>query len=281
MQLLKILVDAVKKQTKDASDEEPNDEVLGKAADFLMNESRIKLSKILFNEGKKTWYGAQNLPDPKDEDQIKRIAKDVPAKFDMSEFKKLTRQDERLKYLQNTSMYIDAGSSRLVFAVSPKKVIKLAGGISYELPSSGKAGYVTKGANQNKVEAEVWQNSSDEIRMILPRVYEVDAQFLWVLSELVRPLKSDNELKSMFGVDQKAYSQFMMGIENVDGLNFKSFYEALSDDKKPIADAIVAMIKKFGLYSADLAVLAQWGKTADGRLVILDTGITTKDFAEY
>ena len=135
--------------------------------------------------------------------------------------------------------------------------------------------------NYSELHKELKEESSDEIRMILPKVYEVGPQFLWVLSELVRPLKSDNELKTMFGVDQKAYSQFMMGIENVDGATFKSFYEALSDDKKPIADAIVAMSKKFGLYSADLAVLDQWGKTADGRLVILDTGITTKDFAEY
>jgi hypothetical protein len=49
-QLLKILVDAVKKQMKETSDEEPSDEVLEKAADFLMGESKhVYLSTILFN----------------------------------------------------------------------------------------------------------------------------------------------------------------------------------------------------------------------------------------
>ena len=255
--------------------------VLVKAADFLINEPKVNLCDMIFNEGKKIWYGAQNLPDTKDPDQIKRITKDVPANFDLSKFKKLTKQEERLEYLQNTSMYIGAGSSRLVYAVSPKKVIKLAGGSSYEQSSATGSEYVEKGAKQNKIEAEVWQNSPNEIKMILPKIYEADSQFLWLLSELVRPLKSDNELKSIFGVDQKTYNQFMMGIGNVDGLMFKNFYQALSDDKKPIADAIVAMTKKFGLYSADLAVLDQWGKTADGRLVILDSGITTEDFKNY
>lgn len=49
MQLLKILIDAVKKQTKETSDEEPNDEVLGKAADFLMGESKsVYLTYLLY-----------------------------------------------------------------------------------------------------------------------------------------------------------------------------------------------------------------------------------------
>jgi len=49
MQLLKLLVDAVKKQVKETSDEEPNEEVLEKAAELLMNESKVKLCDIIFN----------------------------------------------------------------------------------------------------------------------------------------------------------------------------------------------------------------------------------------
>ena len=47
-QLLKLLVDAVKKQTKDETEAEPSDEVLEKASEFLMGESKVKLAKILF-----------------------------------------------------------------------------------------------------------------------------------------------------------------------------------------------------------------------------------------
>jgi len=255
----------------------------------------MKLFNILFKEGKKTWYGAQNVYNPewdkydpeKDEPIEPRIAKDVPASFDINEFKKINKQEQRLKYLQETSMYIGAGSSRIVFGISPKKVIKLAGGSGIEQPLYSKEVKIKdigRGINQNKVENDVWKQSSETMRMILPKVYEIgptELQPLWLMSELVRPLGSDNELRSMLGVDQMGYADFMNGISDIDSDDFKAFYGRVDEKHKPIIDALVEMIKKFDLYSKDLTSIEQWGKSSDGRLVLLDSGITIKDFAEY
>lgn len=49
-QLLKLLIDSVKKAAGDETEEEPSDEVLEKATNFLMGESKVSLSKILYGE---------------------------------------------------------------------------------------------------------------------------------------------------------------------------------------------------------------------------------------
>ena len=49
-QLLKLLVDSVKKAAGDESEEELNDDALEKATDFLMGESKVSLARIIYGE---------------------------------------------------------------------------------------------------------------------------------------------------------------------------------------------------------------------------------------
>lgn len=49
-QLLKLLVDSVKKAAGDETEEEPSDEVLEKATNFLMGESKVSLMRIIYGE---------------------------------------------------------------------------------------------------------------------------------------------------------------------------------------------------------------------------------------
>lgn len=241
----------------------------------------IKLSKILFIEGKKVWYGAQNRLSSDKNDVNLRSTSDVRASFDLSEFKKLYSIEEKLEYLRNSTMYIGSGSSRIVFAISPKKVIKLVGGNDESPDQHMRYVYYPIGREQNKIEYSIWQESSPGMKELLPKIYEADKNFDWLLTELVRPIRSDIELQILMGLTKAQYSNFMEAMINMQSESYKKFYESLASEQRKRFDVIEQLIKKFDMQSSDLTGLEQWGKTSDGRLVILDTGATKEFFQKH
>ena len=104
--------------------------------------------------------------------------------FELSTFKSLKTLPRRLKYAKdNLELLSDGGTSRIVFLLSSKKVLKISL-LNLRDPKVNK-----KGIAQN--EAEV--RNSQQIPNLVTKVFEYAPDYSWIISELVRPLKSKEE----------------------------------------------------------------------------------------
>jgi predicted NBD/HSP70 family sugar kinase len=236
----------------------------------------MKLFEILF-EGKRVWYGAENQVNPDyvaDDGTKPRISSDVRATYDQRTFESIAGNEEKLEYLKKTAKYIDSGSSRIVFAISPKKVIKLIGGTDRD-DRRTRSYYQPVGRAQNKAEYNAYERASSEVKTLLPKIYKVGNSFEWMLAELVRPLNSPDELRKLLKLDEKQFSSFMTALSfggKTD--HYQSFLSELNSNQRAYFDILADLIESFDLQAEDLTTVENWGKSADGRLVILDTGAT-------
>lgn len=244
----------------------------------------LKLFDILF-EKKRVWYGAKNIPNPKQDEYgnlTDRITADVKATFNQRTFEDLTYIEEKLDYLRKTAMFIGAGSSRIVFAISPKKVIKLAGGRDEDSLTT-RSRWVAAGRGQNKIEYNSFKQATTEMQELLPRIYKAASNFDWLLTELVRPISSDDELQNLLKLSNEQYSSWMTSLSRggKNNYHYANFFSTLNKDQRKYFITISDIIDKFHLVASDLTDLEQWGKTADGRLVLLDTGATEEILKRY
>lgn len=169
----------------------------------------------------------------------KKIIKDnkiIKLPFSIGEFKKFDHYEEVYDYLIERLEYVGEGSSRIVFIYNNKYVIKIAKNI--------------EGIEQNKFEFELSQDY--EINEFVAKVEEVGKSFIWIMSEIVRPLNSQDEFE-----------------ENVPSNIFESFVFKLTSKYK-VSDSFDDFIK-----------YDHWGKTTDGRYVLLDYGINDDIFNTY
>ena len=270
----------------------------------------MRLGEVLFPglpESKRVWYKTQNEPNPAfdqwysdyysvdDPEKFYRenprpgpkLERDVAAKFDIRVLRrKLPTYEDKLRYLRDTCLHIGEGSSRVVFAVSPKQVIKLAGGESLssgtesvkssniEMKNMRKAGEY-----QNRVEYELFEKGmKGGYGELFPRVFEVADDNSWLLSELVRPLNDQTELRDMMGFqdDQIMFDRVMLMLATKDGWKSAQGLELLqelgSEDGRYVRMVVKMLRDNPKMMSRDLEPPEQWGKGSDGRLVLLDAG---------
>lgn len=90
--------------------------------------------------------------------------------------------------------FMGKGSSRLVYRLDSKKVLKLAHDQKHDIGA---------GIEQNKLEARI----SSQFPDILSRVYRMHPKGYYMVSELVRPVTSWDEVTKYFGVDPKEIIQ--------------------------------------------------------------------------
>lgn len=84
--------------------------------------------------------------------------------------------------------FMGQGSSRLVYRLDSKKVLKLAHDQKHDIGA---------GIEQNKLEARI----SSQFPDILSRVFRIHPKGYYMVSELVRPVTSWDEVTKYFGVD--------------------------------------------------------------------------------
>lgn len=217
--------------------------------------------------------------------------------FDMAEFKLLTDLRQQRDYLNDHAMYIGAGSSRIAYGVSPKHVIKLAGGTGFKIIASDLR-KVEAGRAQNEAEVENYARASVGARQLLPRTVGVPySQFNWIITELVRPVTGYEEMRALaFGnhqiVGEGGVVQSMGGLLNmiynayVEEDEFMAYQIELikQTSNRVVAlfiDNVMSVADELGLSLADIKRPAQWGKSADGRLVLLDFGGTEDILDDY
>jgi len=216
--------------------------------------------------------------------------------FNMAEFKQLYDIREQRDYLNSHALFIGAGTSRIAYGISPKWVIKLAGGISFKTVASS-LGMVEAGAAQNAAEVENYNNASPEARKLLPRTVGGSSNFNWIITELVRPVTGFEEMRQLaFGnhqiVGEYGVIQTMGGLLQIiakahssDDEYMQEQLEAIQAISEPVVgefiDSVVACAQELQLGFMDLRRAVQWGESADGRLVLLDFGGTEDVLDEY
>lgn len=181
-------------------------------------------------------------------------------KFDLKKFKSLDNYHMMTAYASEFLEKMGQGSSRVAFVLSSKYVLKIA--------------INEKGIAQNQAEVDVYTNPTSQ--PVVAKVYQSDKDFNWLISDLVKPIKSVNEFEELTGVDWKTFSKYVN-----DGIKHKS----LSNNAPKFIKAVVITALKNNLLRGDLAqqdfsrdpkddVLDHYGKTVDGRAVLLDYGFT-------
>jgi len=171
-----------------------------------------------------------------------------------------------------------------VFSLSSKSALKVAADL--------------KGIAQNMKEIEV---SEDPDINILARVKDYSPDGLWVVSELVRPL-SKGEFTKLIGCpphtmyealeNTNSLAKLEARIEEIGNPNDKEYLDSVVDaslldsqlknfhavlEKRPKAqemfDSLLKLSGKYDIPGIEFSDEAQFGKTPDGRIVVLDYGL--------
>lgn len=158
-------------------------------------------------------------------------------------------------YVDSTNIEkLGTGGSRAVFLLSSKSVLKVA------LHGFGIA--------QNKQEIELSANASTEVP--IARVLTSDPDGLWLVAQLVRQVKDEDEFASLVGYDlSEATEQVQyMFMDDKAGISLKR------EDYDPGIWMMWSAVKAGDLNLADIEYLEHWGVNPDGEIVLLDYGFT-------
>ena len=186
------------------------------------------------------------------------------GKFDINYFKDL--QDITLMelYASDYLEILGEGSSRSVYALTSKKVLKIAKNV--------------KGIAQNNAELQVYTDPATED--VSAKIYDSHDRGRWLVSELVRPIHDEREFERLTGVD---WEEFIDDLKMTISSTARSSMSPLRKDASEFTKKVYKMSEMGSarLKVGDLTELDHWGKTSDGRVVILDYGFTTDVSEKY
>jgi len=203
--------------------------------------------------------------------------------FDLNYFKTLTHPDTMMEYAHEHLKRLGQGSSRIVYALSSGKVLKIA----YDM--------IDAGIVQNETEVDV--STNPHTKPVVAKVFDADEGYCWIISELVKPLDGDkSDVNSVTGLPNATFAQLLKYTLD-SGLSFDEAVEHLQDSygaytgnswrimarkalesfNRPLCEKLITGIREmqmsFGFDITDIIYRAEhFGKTADGRIVILDYG---------
>jgi len=188
-------------------------------------------------------------------------------KFNLNKFKSLDSIHIMLDYAGSFLETLGVGSSRKAFLLSGKYVLKVA--------------LNEKGIAQNQAEMDVYTNPQSQ--QVVAKVYSYDPKFQWLVSDLVKPLTDVNEFEQLSGTDWRSFC---------DAVNRGMKNKASEPNDPKFVKSVVDTALKNNMMRGDIAqqdhsrapsedVLGHWGKTPDGRLVLLDYGFTHEVWAAH
>lgn len=206
-------------------------------------------------------------------EKIHNISK---LKFNLLNFDLNQSLDDKLNYADEHLQVIGAGSSRIVYILSGKKVLKIAKN--------------EKGFAQNEQEFNVF--SDPDSKNIVAKIFDHADDFSWLISELTRPLKSEKEFANLLGLkknnSEPNFEYYFLDnpqqfIKNIGRDNLHLIDQYYEGDDKIIKFAydLKTFIEKYDLAWVDLQPYHQWGKSPDGRLVLIDYGYSNDIAYKY
>lgn len=172
-------------------------------------------------------------------------------KFNLETFKNMDDLRILNSYANRFLEKLGQGSSRAAYLLSSRHALKIA--------------VNKRGLAQNKAELSVYTNPQTKPMIASIRDYE-DTEYRWLIADVVRPIETEQEF------------------EDITGIQWENFLDSLIDDdvtQTPLSRITRATMDSNDLVSADIQVLDHWGKTADGRIVLLDYGYTDEVYNKY
>lgn len=197
----------------------------------------------------------------------------IRGNFKINTLYTLKTYQDVLAYSQESLKEIGKGSSRTVFALTSRFVLKVA--------------HNQLGIAQNAAEVEIYTNPYS--KPIAAKIIEYGKGYIWIISEIVKPINDIRDFKRYAGIpfhllDKAIELSIDRGDRVEEIINFvfrKDIIKTYS-----IKDSVISWVKdvlitlaKTDLMPGDLFELSHWGKTSDGRVVLLDYGFT-KDVAK-
>lgn len=194
--------------------------------------------------------------------------------FDWNEFVNVTsigkpfqQRKRALQYAEeNGLLKLGEGSSRRVFMLTPKLALKIA--------------MDDDGRSQNKKEDVVYNKTHSPV---ITKVFKNSDDYTWIVSELVRPVKSDNEFYDLTGINindircvlfiatPQSKDVYTSSYNASMKLKIKqSHYDLLEND---FVKDLIGLVKKTKIAVYDIDRIQQYGVTTDQRVVLLDFGI--------
>jgi hypothetical protein len=183
--------------------------------------------------------------------------------FNLDEFRQLPTKERMLRDADRKGLPIlmggkGQGSSRVVFELSPKTVLKI--------------GYGVFGIDQNRKEAEIQGKSP-----IFTKVYDIDPRMFWIIAEKVIPFESDEEFASKAGFSLDILYEIKSLIDGGDNIaTVRDYVESafkLDSSKLNFIFNIYNIVKEENLLHGDLFNPKHWGiSVVDGRLKVFDYG---------
>ena len=239
--------------------------------------------------------------------KLDKVAGNRNASIDIRKFNTMTI-GEIYQYLKQSGIDISGfdtgpfsrllgeGSSRVAILLSPNKVLKL--------PISGniKVG-IAQNLNEIKVAKQFPQYTAK------PFAYSQDGK--WLITEPVRVFETQSQFFAATGIRFRAFDSWIN--YNIEGKfrelskeqrlsalrdNFERIKTKFTDDdvqadfgfdiseyeqmlNNDWINGIPDMILSSNLYEPDVTVVDAWGKTADGRVVLMDPGATEELVRKY
>lgn len=224
---------------------------------------------------------------------VEDLVKEVLRKFNVRQFKKLQSLEGIIDYARISLPLLGEGSGRMAFAYSGGKVLKI--------------GINAKGLAQNAAEKAIWDNT--EARTAMAAIYDagiVDGKVAWLISQIARQLKNQEEFLALTGFHFETFveitkefarsnaksnfeqvtgqiaSEFSKRLQHMvtmqDTDNIAYWTAKLQDIKtmsvSPFMKGIISAMSVNRLMPGDLEDLEHFGKTTDGRVVLMDYGLT-------
>lgn len=241
------------------------------------------------------------------------ILSEIRTGFDIRHFKNLDSLKDMHDYASGKLKFLGKGSSRTTYLLSNRYALKLANLSG----SEGDSKSMDKGLAQNRIEVDVW--TDPRTKPIVTEVYDFDDQYRWLISEVVRPFNREKDFEEAagfpFSLLESRKGDIELNIEEVTkriselekklgaGHNSINSYErryaeedlkyflgrrerlkkALKafEENEKFLNAVTYLVQQQGILAGDVYVEDHWGKTADGRIVLLDYGFNDESSKLY
>ena len=180
----------------------------------------------------------------------------------LANIEKLNTYHARIKYCEKNLKHLSSGSSRVVYKLNDKSVLKLAKN--------------EKGLAQNKAECQTKIKSK---YINLPTNHA--SNYFWVEAPLLKKI-TEAQFKKITGVSFKDFDESVdYGLKNVSGSKDKEKPEKFEEiEKTKIYKEIKEISNKLKLMPGDIGRLSSWCIKNDIP-VLIDTGLTRKIFDDF
>jgi hypothetical protein len=207
-----------------------------------------------------------------------------PDSWSWDTFKALKNYNQRIKYCEQHLRRLGSGSGRIAFQVDNDKILKIAKN--------------QKGVAQNDVEIQLFFDGyivNSGYQNLLAKVYEADEENgLWLEMDLLSQIKL-TEFKEYFGVSIRELDNVIRAIEDNAGKNrwygrhtselFDKFNEGELEESNPklyeLIDLLQEMSVNFDHAIGDMKRISSYGRTVDGRIVVVDYGLSWDVWSEF